>query len=102
MGNFSGKEEEAAAAAAGNMGQMHEPHQPPSVDVAGHGARGSMDFDPVVGDATEELVPTVFKWEHGGRQVMCKGVKEGLALSLSLYFEFALSSLLLGLHHRNI
>mmetsp|Transcript_41984 Transcript_41984/g.82584 ORF Transcript_41984/g.82584 Transcript_41984/m.82584 type:complete len:240 (+) Transcript_41984:131-850(+) len=83
MGNFTGKEEEANVA-NGSIGQI-PPLQPGgTVDLA---ARAPMDFDSVAGNAEEEIVPTVFKWEHGGRQVFITGTFNNWAELIPMHRE---------------
>jgi 5'-AMP-activated protein kinase regulatory beta subunit len=80
MGNFAGKEEES--------GDIHD--RPPSVTEPGppgafefqnegltDGEKTSHEMEiepkPYGLPSDEELVPTVFRWEHGGRQVYITG-----------------------------
>mmetsp|Transcript_13165 Transcript_13165/g.23109 ORF Transcript_13165/g.23109 Transcript_13165/m.23109 type:complete len:255 (-) Transcript_13165:359-1123(-) len=86
MGNFTGKEgvDGDQKAQAGNygidQGSRTEPGRPggfefqyqrPDESAGGDGMDVDAHRDDVA--AEEELVPTVFRWEHGGRQVYITG-----------------------------
>lgn len=83
MGNFTGKEIEGGKDVGqqqyGGMdaGSRTEPGRPGGFHFANHDGGGDgMEVDATQrfeDAAEEELVPTVFRWEHGGRQVYITG-----------------------------
>mmetsp|Transcript_30402 Transcript_30402/g.35878 ORF Transcript_30402/g.35878 Transcript_30402/m.35878 type:complete len:245 (-) Transcript_30402:77-811(-) len=80
MGNFAGKEDQPDGEISDNKfapETITEPGPPSAFDFeSSQGEKTTnMDIEPTTFGlpSDEELVPTVFRWEHGGRQVFITG-----------------------------